>query len=43
MIQLYEYKVVEDDNNKKLNEINYRASKSRKRKLGRDRDSVRAI
>ena len=43
MIQLYEYRVVEDDNNKKLNEINYRASKSRKRKLGIDRDSVRAI
>ena len=34
MIQLYKYKVVEDDNNKKLNEINYSASKSRKRKLG---------
>ena len=43
MIQLYEYKVVEDDNNKKLNEINYRTSKSRKRKFGIDRDSVRAI
>ena len=43
MIQLYEYKVVEDGNNKKLNEINYRASKSRKSKLRIDRDSVRAI
>ena len=42
MIQLYKYKVV-DDNNEKLNEINYRASKSGKRKLGIDRDSVRAI
>ena len=32
MIQFFEYKVVEDDNSKKLNEVTYRESKSRKRK-----------
>ena len=32
MIQFFEYKVVEDDNAKKLNAVTYRESKSRKRK-----------
>ena len=31
MIQFFENKVVEDDNSKKLNEVTYRESKSRKR------------
>ena len=30
MIQFFEYKVVEDNNSKKLNEVTYRESKSRK-------------
>ena len=43
MIQFFEYKVVEDDNSKKLNEVTYRESKSRKRKWGIDRERTRAI
>ena len=43
MIQFFEYKVVEDDNSKKLNAVTYRESKSRKRKWGIDRERARAI
>ena len=43
MIQFFEYKVVEDDNSKKLNEVTYRESKSRKRKWGIDRECTRVI
>ena len=43
MIQFFEYKVVQDDNSKKLNEVMYRKSKSRKRKVGIDRECTRVI
>ena len=43
MIPFFEYKVVEDDNSKKLNEVTYRESKSRKGKWGIDRECIRAI
>ena len=43
MIQFFEYKVVEEDNSKKLNAVTYRESKSRKRKWGIDRERARAI
>ena len=36
MIQFFEYKVVEDDNSKKLREVTYKESKSRKREWGFD-------
>ena len=34
MIQMYEYKVVKDEKSKKLDDITYRVSQSKKRKLG---------
>ena len=43
MTQFFEFKVVEDDNSKKLNEITYRESKSRKRKWDIDRECTRVI
>ena len=43
MIQFFEYKVVEDDNFEKLNEVMYRELKNRKRKWGIDRELTRAI
>ena len=43
MIQIFEYKVVEDDNSKTLNEVTYRESESRKRKWGIDSERTRVI
>ena len=44
MIQMYECKVVKDKKSKKLDDITYRESQSRKRKLGGiDRELLQAI
>ena len=44
MIQMYKYKVVKDVKSKKLNDITYRESQSRNRKLdGVDRELLQTI
>ena len=44
MIQMQEYKVVKDEKSTKLDDITYRESQSRKKKLGSvDRELFRAI
>ena len=43
MIKFFGYKVMGDDNFKKLNEVRYRESKCRKRKWSIDRERTRAI
>ena len=44
MIQMQEYKVVKDEKSTKLDDITYRESQSRKKKLGSvDRELFRAM
>ena len=43
MVSIYEYKLVKDTKAKKLDKLSYKHRQSRKRKLGIDKDLIRAV